>query len=58
MRPPAASTNRRVSVAMPDSRCRKLSAVRSAVSIAPAEPRTLGDDVARRAAIAVARDAP
>ena len=33
--PAAASTKRRVSVAMPDSRCRKLSAVRSAVSIAP-----------------------
>ena len=48
MRPPAASTNRRVSVAMPDSRCRKLSAVRSAVSSAPRGPSTSAIDVARR----------
>ena len=40
MRPPAASTNRRVSVAIPERRCRKLSAVRSAVSIAAAVPRS------------------
>ena len=40
MRPPAASTNRRVSVAMPERRCRKLSAVRSAVSSAAAAPLT------------------
>ena len=53
MRPPAASTNRRVSVAMPDSRCRKLSAVRSAVSSAAADAAHFGDDVARRAALAV-----
>ncbi len=40
MVPPVASTNRRVSVAIPERRCRKLSAVRSAVSIAAAVPRT------------------
>ena len=40
IRPPDASTKRRVSVAMPDSRCRKLSATRSAVSSARAGPRT------------------
>ena len=54
MRPPAASTNRRVSVAMPERRCRKLSAVRSAVSISAAAPAHLGDDGAGLAAIAVA----
>ena len=40
MRPPAASTNRRARVAMPDSRCRKLSAVRSPTSSARAAPTT------------------
>ena len=40
MRPPLASTNRRVSVAIPERRCRKLSAVRSAVSIGAARPRS------------------
>ena len=38
MRPPAASTNRRARVAMPESRCRKLSAVRSPTSSARAVP--------------------
>ena len=54
MRPPAASTNRRARVAMPESRCRKLSAVRSPISSARAEPRHLGDLVAGAAAVAVA----
>ena len=36
--PSIAATQRAVSVATPDSRCRKLSAVRSAVRIAAAEP--------------------
>ena len=39
MRPAAASTNWRVRVAMPDSRCRKLSAVRSPTSSARARAR-------------------
>ena len=40
MRPAAASTKRAVSVAMPESRCRKFSATRSAVSSARARPVT------------------
>jgi hypothetical protein len=40
MRPAAAATNFAVNVAMPLSRCRKFSAVRSAVSSAAASPVT------------------
>ena len=54
MRPPAASTNRRARVAMPDSRCRKLSAVRSPTSSARRRPDDLGDRLAGTAALAVA----
>ena len=43
MRPAAASTKRRARVAMPESRCRKLSAVRSAVSSAARGADDLGD---------------
>ena len=57
MRPAAASTYVRVSVAMPLRRCRKLSAVRSAVEQRPRPPEHLGDDGRRVAALAVRRDA-
>ena len=46
MRPPAASTKRRVSVAMPDSRCSRFSAVRSARQHRAGRAADLGDDVA------------
>ena len=48
MRPPLASTKRRARVAMPDSRCRKLSAVRSPTSSARADCVDLRDDLAAR----------
>ena len=56
MPPLAASTKRRVSVAMPDRRCRKLRAVRSAVSISAAEPRTSATTVPGSTAGAVLVD--
>ena len=52
--PPLASTKRRVSVAIPDSRWRKFKAVRSAVNSAVAKPATVATPIARRAALAVA----
>ena len=54
MRPPPASTNRRARVAIPESRCRKLSAVRSPTSSARADPRTTAISSPGRARIAVA----
>ena len=51
--PSAAATKAWVRVAMPDSRCRKFSAVRSPASSAAAGPRTLATMRGRRDRIAV-----